>query len=70
VLEVFERLVSEIQPAHLVALESDVRSHLEVIRAAARQNELLPLDLADEIASKLHLLLRGLNALPAEQQTW
>ena len=69
VLDVFERLVSEIQPAHLVTLAADVGAHLEVIRVAARQNELLPLDLAEEIAEKLRLLLRELQGLPAEHQT-
>lgn len=69
VLDVLERLVSEIQPAHLVTLAADVGSHLEVIRAAARQNELLPLDLAEEIAGKLRLLLQELQGLPAEHQT-
>lgn len=53
VLEVFERLVREIQPAHLVTLASDVTAHLAVIRAAARQNELLPLDFHGALFAKL-----------------
>ena len=68
VLQVFERLVAETQPMHLVTLAGDVDAHLEEIRVAAKRNELLPVDLAEEIAGKLQGLLRGLGELPAEQQ--
>lgn len=67
-LDLFETLADSFQPSHLVTLARDVETHLEEIRAAAKQNELLPLDLAEELAGKLQKLLADLAELPTDDQ--
>ncbi|RZO57412.1 MAG: hypothetical protein EVA89_22005 [Sandaracinaceae bacterium] len=44
-----------------------MRDHLDEIRAAAQANEMLPLDIAQEIAEKCDALLLEHASLPAER---
>jgi hypothetical protein len=64
----FESLTRDFTPSHLVTLSSEVDAHLDEIRQAARRNELLPVDLAEELARKLKGLLVTLGALPPDGQ--
>lgn len=50
----------------VAALRQALRDHLDEIRAAAQSNELLPLDIAQEVAEKCDALLREHAALPPE----
>lgn len=49
-------------------LRAKVVTHVGSIRAAALRNELLPVDLAEQIARRLTGLLDGLEAFSADQQ--
>jgi len=67
-LALFEDLAASPDLAAVVSLPRRVDEHLAEIRAAARTNELLPLDLAEELARKLHDLLGELGAFAGHDQ--
>ncbi|MEQ8461520.1 MAG: YkvA family protein [Sandaracinaceae bacterium] len=62
----FARSAEHLDPDQVAALRQALRDHLDEIRAAAQSNELLPLDIAQEIAEKCDALLRGHAGLPPE----
>lgn len=65
---IFERLSGSATPEEIAALRRSVGQHLDELRQAARQHELLPVDLAADLARKLDALLGGLHALAPEAQ--
>lgn len=66
-IELFVRSSAVLPLVEIAALRQAVRDHLASIRIAARKNELLPLDLAEELADKLDALLRDIAAMPDPQ---
>lgn len=62
----FAQSAEHLDPDQVAALRQALRDHLDEIRAAAQSNELLPLDIAQEIAEKCDALLRDHGALPPE----
>ena len=64
--EVFDGLCGEVTRQALASLRAAVKQHLRDVDQAARQNELLATDLAEELAHKLDGLLADLDSLPAE----
>jgi uncharacterized membrane protein YkvA (DUF1232 family) len=64
--EVFEGLCGAVTRQALASLRAAVEQHLRDLEQAARQNELLATDLAEELAQKLDALLAELDALPEE----
>lgn len=65
-LALFQRLAGPASPAEVDDLRAAVLRHLEQIRQAARQHELLPVDLAEDLAGRIDDLLVSLDRLPAE----
>jgi uncharacterized membrane protein YkvA (DUF1232 family) len=65
---IVERLSGPATPEEISALRRGVGQHLDDLRQAARRDELLPVDLAAELARKLDLLLVGIQALPLDAQ--
>jgi hypothetical protein len=65
---IVERLSDPATLEEITALRRSVGQHLDELRQAARRDELLPVDLAAELARKLDALLVGLPALPPEAQ--
>ena len=63
----FEESMASVSAEQVAALRHAVREHLEDFRRAARSDELLPLDLAEELAEKLDGLLREHATLPQDQ---
>lgn len=66
-LAIYERLRARVSPAQLLTLREDIERHVGEIRAAAKHNELLPLDVAEQIATHLVALLAQI-ATPTEEQ--
>jgi uncharacterized membrane protein YkvA (DUF1232 family) len=64
--EVFEGLCGDVSRQALASLRAAVKQHLRDVDQAARQNELLATDLAEELARKLDGLLAELESLPEE----
>lgn len=64
--ELFDRHTTVLPAPEVAALRQEVRDHLEDFRAAVARNELLPLDLAEELADKLDALLRDYPSLAEE----
>ncbi len=65
-LALFQRLAGPASPTEVDALRASVLHHLDQIRQAARQHELLPVDLAEELAGRIDDLLLSIDRLPAE----
>ena len=65
---IVERLSGPATLEEITALRRSVGQHLDELRQAARRDELLPVDLAAELARKLDALLVGLPALSPEAQ--
>lgn len=59
----FDELKANLPAADLAALRASVQEHLERFQAAARGFELLPVDLAEELAEKLDVLLGSADSL-------
>lgn len=66
--EDFERLCGMVNGPELGALRAAVQQHLRELEQAARRNELLATDLAEELARKLDGLLADIHTLPEEAQ--
>ncbi|WP_437290973.1 hypothetical protein [Sorangium sp. So ce406] len=64
--KVFEGLCGTVSPEELATLRDAVRQHLGELLQASRRNELLPIDLAEELARRLDDLLEQLGSLAAE----
>ena len=62
----FAQSAEHLDAGQVAALRHPLRGHLDEMRAAAQSNELLPLDLAQEIAEKCDALLRGHASLAPE----
>lgn len=62
----FEALCGPVTAEERAALRAAVQGHLLQLAQAARGNELLPVDLAEALASGLDRLLGQLDGLPAE----
>lgn len=65
---IFERLSGSATPEEIAALRRSVGQHVDELRQAARRHELLPVDLAVDMARKLDGLLLGFPSLSAEAQ--
>lgn len=63
---VFESLCGAVSGEALAELRAEVTQHRRDLDRAARVNDLLATDLAEELAQKLDRLLAGLDALPEE----
>ncbi|MFW6052129.1 MAG: hypothetical protein ACODAU_13205 [Myxococcota bacterium] len=61
----FQQVARDLEPAELPALREQVQAHLAEFHAAARTNELLPVDLAESLAACLDRLLDAAASLPA-----
>lgn len=68
-LRIFEQLRAGVTSAQVVTLKDDIDRHLLQIQKLARKNEMTPLDLAEAIAGRLHVLLAELESFPAEHQS-
>lgn len=67
-LRIFEQLKGAASPAKLLTLGDEIDAHLLQLQKLARGNEMMPIDLAEAIASGLHALLRDLSGYTEEQQ--
>ncbi|WP_437737333.1 YkvA family protein [Sorangium sp. So ce1335] len=65
---IFERLCGPATPEEVVALRRAVSRHVEELRHAARYNELLPVDVAEELGRRLDGLLAGQAAFATYAQ--
>lgn len=65
----FESLCKTANDVDVDGLRLRVQQHLDEIRRAAHRNELLPVDVAEQLAKALEGLLREADALTPEQRT-
>lgn len=65
---VFKAFCDAVSPAERGALRAAVQRHLLELRQAARRDELLPVDLAEDLAARLDVLLAELDSLPPDSQ--
>lgn len=66
--EVFSNMISTATPLDAPSLIAQVQSHLREFESAARENELLPLDLAELLARSLVELLRAIESFERPNQ--
>lgn len=66
--ELFARSATDLDATALAALRADVSAHLGAFREAAKRLELLPLDVAEQIASGLLSLFDGYASLPPDHR--
>ncbi|MFT3770142.1 MAG: SNF2-related protein [Minicystis sp.] len=67
-IALFERLSGPAAAEEVAALRRAVARHVDEVRQAAHHNELLPVDLAEQLAAGLDTLLGALPSLAAEAQ--
>jgi uncharacterized membrane protein YkvA (DUF1232 family) len=67
-IEIFRELSRDGTHDEVEHLRAAVRAHLEALTAAQRKSELLALDLAEALASRLDGLLAGSRALSVEHR--
>jgi uncharacterized membrane protein YkvA (DUF1232 family) len=67
-LAIFERLATPASSDEVLALRRAVARHVDELRQAAHHHELLPVDLAEDLARNLDTLLAALPSLPAASQ--
>ncbi len=67
-LELFARLAALPMPEDLDPLRDEIDRHLLSLQKLARQNEMMPIDLAEGIAAGLHTLFDALTDLPTDHQ--
>ncbi len=68
-LQIFGQLKNAATPAKLLRLRDEIDAHLLQLQKLARGNEMMPIDLAEAIASGLHALLGNLSGYTEEQQS-
>ncbi len=64
----FESLCEGAGDVDLAGLRFRVQQHLDEIRRAAERDELLPVDVAEQLATTLDRLLEGAPALPPDHR--
>lgn len=67
-LAIFELLAVQASSDEIAALRRTVARHVDELRQAAHHHELLPVDLAEELAAKLDALLASIASLPVSAQ--
>lgn len=66
--QLFEQLCQDFEPVHLIHLKDEMREQVNNFREAAKEHEMLPVDLAQELHDKLHVLFRQMGNFSPEQQ--
>ena len=66
--DLFARAAVDLPAADWARLREEIQQHLDEFRDAAKHNELLPVDIAEELAAALDRLLELAPSLSAEQR--
>ncbi|MCA9646065.1 MAG: hypothetical protein H6718_29715 [Polyangiaceae bacterium] len=66
--EHFQRLAQDFEPVHLIRLKDEMSQQLVNFREAAKQHEMLPVDLAQELHDNLLALFALMAEFSVEQQ--
>jgi hypothetical protein len=65
-LSIYRSLREDLGPADLTTLRADVRAHFDELLAAQRKHELVAIDLAEALATRLDTLLSMAHLLDSE----
>lgn len=67
--DIYRTLCNDLSPADLALLKADVRAHYDSLLEAQRKNELIAIDLAEALCTRLEVLLAMAHLLDPESRS-